>query len=189
MTNSIIGTGFTISNDHHITDKEPKCKPKTTEARTYSTMFSVTTTTKRFTTATLASTTSHCETMKGCSVTGSNLTITLTNAQIGTTQTIAPVGTGVDEACFTDDSEAYGSLIFAELHTALEPIGMNPPSQSRLMIQRKQSEARPRRQLRLRVSPRRLFREAPSIASRIPTFLIRMISRRFPAFCDSKWPR
>ena len=111
---------FTIGNDHQITtDKEPECKTKTAEACTYSTIFSVTTTTKGITTTTRTSTTSYCETIKGCSVSGSDQTTTSTDVQIGT-QTIAPVGTWVDEAWFTDDGEAYSSSVFAELYAALE---------------------------------------------------------------------
>ncbi|KAF1993092.1 glycoside hydrolase family 55 protein [Amniculicola lignicola CBS 123094] len=111
---------FTIGNDHRITtDKEPECQTKTAEACTYSTIFSVTTTTKGITTTTGTSTSSHCETIKGCSVSGSDQTTTSTDVQIGT-QTIAPVGTWVDEAWFADDGAAFSSSVFAELYAALE---------------------------------------------------------------------
>jgi hypothetical protein len=110
---------ITIGNDHRITtDKEPECQTKTAEACTYSTIFSVTTTTKGITTTTSTSTSSHCETIKGCSVSGSDTITTSTDEQIGT-QTIAPVGTWVDEAWFTDDGAAFSSSVSAELSAAL----------------------------------------------------------------------
>jgi hypothetical protein len=111
---------FTIGNDHQLTiEEEPDCETKTAEACTHSTIFSVTTTTNGVTTTTRTSTTSQCETISGCSVSGSDQSTTSTDVQIGT-RTIAPVGTWIDEVWFTDDGEAYSSSIFSELYAALE---------------------------------------------------------------------
>lgn len=111
---------ITIGRDNQLTtEKQPECETKTAEACTYSTIFSATTTRNGVTTTTRTSTTSRCETISGCSVRGSDQTTTSTDVQIGT-QTVAPVGTWVDEPWFKDDGAAFSSSVFAELFAALE---------------------------------------------------------------------
>ncbi len=81
---------------------------------TTTTIFVKTTDRTRITTT---STSTHCETITGCSVKGSDHSITTLDQEIGT-QTIAPIDVFPFEACFTDIRAVYSSSVFASLSAA-----------------------------------------------------------------------
>ncbi|KAI0443520.1 pectin lyase fold/virulence factor [Xylaria telfairii] len=111
---------ITIGNDNQITtEEEPECETKTASVCTTTTFFSATTTNDGVTTTTFTTATAHCETISGCSVSGSDETTTTTDVEVGT-QTIAPVGTWNDEMWpTTDPGSAYSSSVFAALSSQL----------------------------------------------------------------------
>ncbi|KAI1755067.1 pectin lyase fold/virulence factor [Xylaria castorea] len=105
---------ITIGNDNQITTQdEPECETETVELCTTTTIFSATTTTNGITTTTATSTLSYCETITGCSVSGSDSSTTSTIV-VGT-QTTAPVGTWNDESWTSNGDDAYTSSVFAAL--------------------------------------------------------------------------
>lgn len=107
---------ITIGNDNKITTEEkPECETRTASACTYSTIFSVTTTTNGITRTTGTSTSSHCETISGCSVRDSESSTTSTDEQIGT-QTLAPVGEWIEEPWFKTSHDAgYRASVVAKM--------------------------------------------------------------------------
>ncbi|KAI0490352.1 pectin lyase fold/virulence factor [Xylaria cf. heliscus] len=112
---------ITIGEDNQITtEEEPECETQTASACTTTTFFSATTTDNGVATTILTSISSHCETISGCSVSGSDESTTTTDIEVGT-QTIAPVGTWIDEAWPTTDRGAdYSKSVFAALSARLE---------------------------------------------------------------------
>ncbi|KAI1424015.1 pectin lyase fold/virulence factor [Xylaria sp. FL1777] len=106
---------ITIGNDNQITtEDEPECQTETADLCTTTTIFSATTTTNGMTITTATSTSSHCETITGCSVTDSDSTTTSNTETVGT-QTIAPVGTFPHESWTSVGEDGYSSSVFSQL--------------------------------------------------------------------------
>jgi hypothetical protein len=105
----------TIGYDHKVTTEEkPECQTRTAEACTTATVFSVTTKADGNSITTGSSTSTRCETISGCSVTGSNQATSID--EVEGTHTIAPVGTWIPERWPTDDpGEAYTNSVLSEL--------------------------------------------------------------------------
>ncbi|KAI0456739.1 hypothetical protein F5B21DRAFT_502036 [Xylaria acuta] len=97
-----------------ITGNEPECETRTAELCTTTAFVSATTTTNGVTTTTATSTSSYCETIFGCSVSGSNSSTTFATVTVST-QTIAPIGTWNDEPWTTNGDDAYSASVFAAL--------------------------------------------------------------------------
>ena len=110
---------ITIGRDRQITTPdEPECETRT--ASGCSTTSFVSETISDGTTITTDITSNvFCETIVGCSVSDSEETTSSTDSEVGT-QTIAPVGTWVDDEWpTTDPGAAYSSSVFADLRRRL----------------------------------------------------------------------
>ncbi|KEY63859.1 hypothetical protein S7711_10046 [Stachybotrys chartarum IBT 7711] len=107
-----------IGNDGQITtEEEPECETRTASACSTTTHY-FGTTSDGSTITTSESTSSHCETISGCSVSDSDESTT--TEEIEGTQTVAPVGTWIDEAWPTEDlGDTASRSIFARFSAAL----------------------------------------------------------------------
>lgn len=104
---------ITIGNDNQITtDEEPECETQTADVCSITTIVSV----SAATTQTVSST-SFCETITGCSISG--VTSTMTTSEFGT-QTIAPIWSWNPDVWDTTDlGDAYTASVWAALSAEL----------------------------------------------------------------------